>query len=125
MVHAEGASKELGAVKVVDGQVRRPLVLVREERKAARLSRVLVPDKVEIGNLAISITLSALCQVETKRVLGEEDDQVAFRHVVRQAADKDVGAVLVLIVPGGLDPARRLSFVDPLDLFYDTAKGTG
>lgn len=78
MIHLEFPPKHLGTGHVIDCEHRRPLVHVHDETKTARLSRLLVPGHVDVGDLA---------------PLTEDRDHVAFGEVRVQAADIDVGRV--------------------------------
>lgn len=105
MLHANLAPHDGRAVEVVHRQHGAALVLVRQERKALGLAGRLVASQVHVHELA---------------VLGKHGQQVALGQAVVQAARKDVGAVLVAVVPGGLlkEPQLNLLPRDLLGVFY-------
>lgn len=87
VVDADQATANVRAPEVVDGEIRRPLVLVLEPAESLALARLGIARQLEEDGLA---------------KLREDGDDVAFGQLVGQPAEVNVGRVAVVDVPGGV-----------------------
>lgn len=85
MINPYQPPADLRASQVIDSQVCAALILVLEPPETFALTRLLVAHELEEDGLA---------------ELREDGDHVAFRELVRQAAEVDVSRVAVVDVPG-------------------------
>ena len=81
MIDSNETSQEFHPVEVVDGKDGGSLVFVADECEALALAGFLIPNQVDVDNLAI---------------LREDTDHVAFGQIVGKATGKDPGRVSVL-----------------------------
>ena len=84
MLHAYRSPQHLGTVQVVHGKHRAALILVADERKTLRLTRVFGAHQIDVHDLA---------------VLREDGEDVALGEIEGEPASEDVRRVFKLGVP--------------------------